>query len=123
MKYKLSLPGAYTLLIRLAGLRAVAIYLYTNFVVPVLLTLAMRGSLGKEMLAELLGSWILIHLVYEIGYFMNDFFAADVRNNWRKIPSLDSKSTNVSLADIRTVLNKESLSGISLRILLIGNFL
>ena len=89
MKSKFLIPGAYTAFVRLASLKAVLTYSYTNLVVPIALMACIQiDSFDFTRLTGLMLSWLLIHMVYELGYFMNDFFAVDAKGNWRDIPNL-----------------------------------
>ena len=88
--YKL-LPLGYTISQRLGSGRQVINYIVNNLVFPIILTLC----LTKEVrLINQFHFWLIIHLVYELGYFMNDYFASDVHYSSRSTLKLSTQNIN-----------------------------
>tara|TARA_B110000971_G_C19985622_1_gene489428 strand:+ start:675 stop:1373 length:699 start_codon:yes stop_codon:yes gene_type:complete len=93
--YRYILPGFYTTSRRLKTAKALLLYIYHNMLFPSMLALLVGDT---EIISTKFFLWLfIIHLTYEIGYFMNDYFASDSSNNWRNPDYLTKKEKNYYL--------------------------
>ena len=85
-EFKLTIPFVYTISRRLSSPSQILFYFIHNLFFPVSFILLLKVNFPLVLFCIL---WVSTHLVYEIGYFMNDYLATDSRLSTRKFIDIE----------------------------------
>lgn len=99
LEFKFTIPFIYTISQRLSTPVQILFYLIHNLFFPLVFFLFLKVNFS---LIFFLNLWFFTHLVYEIGYFMNDNFASDSRSSSRTNIDL-KKNSKISIFFIKTI--------------------
>ena len=90
--YKFIIPFYFTVSQRLSTPFQIFSYLVHNFIFPFIFLFFLTENIFNSSFAF---CWISTHLVYEVGYFMNDYFASDSRISSRSKFPLNLKNATI----------------------------